>query len=161
VISAQLKSGGGWKMTAIPTAGGSERSILTIATGFGCAIAPSGHWLAYDSNDAGTRETYVVTFRGSAGRKWQVSTAGGFGPRWAGTHLYYYNERALMRTEIAANDSTISIGSEETLFNISDLQDFDVTRDEKKILLLQTLDEANRTPLSVVINWTQKLPATK
>jgi hypothetical protein len=66
-----------------------------------------------------------------------------------------------MRTEITEQDSTITIGNEEALFNISDLQDFDVTRDEKKILLLQTLDEANRTPLSVVLNWTQKLPAEK
>jgi len=160
VISAQLIGGGGWQITAIGTQDGKNRPILRLATGFGCVLSPSGNWLAYDSNDSGTRETYVVPFHGS-GRKWQVSTAGGFAPRWVGTRLYYYNERALMRTEITEQDSTISIGSEETLFNVSDLQDFDITRDEKKILLLQTLDEANKTPLSVVINWAQELPAAK
>jgi Tol biopolymer transport system component len=160
VVSAQLVTGGGWHIMAIPTTGGEARKILIVPTGFGCCFSPNGRWLAYDSNDSGTRETYVIPFRGGS-RKWQVSTAGGFAPRWIGKNLYYYNERALMRTEISEQDSTISIGSEETLFPISDLQDFDLTRDEKKILLLQTLDEANKTPLSVVLNWTQKLPAGK
>jgi Tol biopolymer transport system component len=115
VISAQLVSGGGWKIIAIPVGGGAGRAIITLATGFGCVCSPSGRWIAYDSGDSGTRETYVVPIRGS-GRKWQVSTAGGFAPRWVGNHLYYYNERALLRTEISENDSTISIGSEETAF---------------------------------------------
>jgi Tol biopolymer transport system component len=160
VISSQLKAGGGWNIMAIPTRGGTPEKVLSIATGFGCCFSPSGRWLAFDSNDSGTRETYVIPFRGS-GRKWQVSTAGGFSPRWVGSHLYYYNERAVMRTEVSERDSTISIGSEETLFPVTELIDFDLTQDEKKILLLQTLDEANRTPLSVVFNWTQKLPAQK
>jgi Tol biopolymer transport system component len=160
VESAQLIAGGGWTVQAIPVGGGEPFKVLNVATGFGSCFSPSGRWIAFDSNDSGSRDTYVIAFRGS-GRKWQVSSAGGFAPRWAGSHIYYYNERAMMRTEVTEQDSTISIGSEETLFNISDLQDFDVTRDEKKILLLQTLDEANRTPLSVVLNWTQKLPATK
>jgi hypothetical protein len=53
------------------------------------------------------------------------------------------------------------VGNEETLFNVNDLTDFDVSRDETKLLLLQTLDEANKSPLSIVLNWTQKLPADK
>jgi serine/threonine protein kinase/Tol biopolymer transport system component len=160
VESAQLVAGGGWTVQALPVGGGEPVKILSVATGFGSCFSPSGRYIAFDSNDSGARDTYVVPFHGS-GRKWQVSTTGGFAPRWAGNHIYYYNERSLMRTEITEQDSTITIGNEEALFNISDLQDFDVTRDEKKILLLQTLDEANRTPLSVVLNWTQKLPAEK
>jgi len=160
VVSAQLMGGGGWKIAAIPVAGGTSREILNLATGFGCDFSPDGRWIAYDSNDSGTRETFVVPFNGS-GRKWQVSSRGGFRPRWVGTHLYYYNERSMLRTEIMEHDSTITLGSEEALFDIRDLQDYDITSDEKKILLLQTLDEANKAPLSMVMNWPAKLPAQK
>jgi serine/threonine protein kinase len=160
VISTELVSGGGWNVMSIPWGEGQARKLFTIATGFGISFSPNARWITYDSNDSGTRETYVIPFMGS-GRKWQISTAGGFSPRWVGHHIYYYNERSIMRTEITEQDSTISVGSDETLFNVSDVTDFDVTHDEKKILLLQTLDEANKTPLSVVMNWTAKLPSAK
>jgi hypothetical protein len=131
---------------------------MKLATGFAASFSPNGRWIAYDSNETGTRDTFVIPFRG-AGRKWQISTSGGFSPRWVGRHIYYFNESALMRTEVTEQESTLSIGSEETLFAVTELVDFDVTRDETKLLLLQTLDEANKTPLSIVMNWTQKLPA--
>ena len=98
---------------------------------------------------------------GGGGRKWQISSAGGFDPRWVGDHIYYFNERTMMRTQVGEQDSTITIGNEETLFSVSDLQDYDVTHGQDRILLLQTLDEANKAPLSVVLNWTAKLPAAK
>jgi Tol biopolymer transport system component len=160
IISTQLVTGGGWDVMCVPLDGSKPSKLFTIPTGFGVSFSPDGRWLTYDSNDSGTRETYVVPFRGS-GRKWQISTAGGFSPRWVGRHIYYYNERSLKRTEVSEQDSTITVGNEETLFNVSDLQDFDVARDEQKLLLLQTLDEANKAPLSIVMNWTAKLPATK
>jgi eukaryotic-like serine/threonine-protein kinase len=162
VLAAQLIAGGGWNVMAIPVGGGQEKPVLVMktATGFGACFSPNGRWLVYDSNDSGQRDAFVIPFRGS-GRKWQVSTAGGFQPRWVGRHIYYFNERALMRSEVSEQDSTISIGNEETLFEVNELVDFDVALDETKLVLLQTLDEANKTPLSVVLNWTQKLPAEK
>jgi Tol biopolymer transport system component len=158
VISAQLITGGGWDVQAIPVAGGEPVDVMEMATGFTANFSPNGRWLVYDTNDSGIRDTFVMPFRG-AGRKWQISTAGGFSPRWVGNHVYYFNETAMMRTEVTEHESSLSIGSEETLFAVTELVDFDVSRDETKILLLQTLDEANKTPLSVVLNWTQKLPA--
>ena len=160
IISTQLVTGGGWNVMSLPVDGGQPTKLFTVATGFGVSFSPDGQWLTYDSNDSGTRETYVVPFNGT-GRKWQVSTQGGFSPRWVGRHIYYYNERSLMRTEITEQNSTIAVGNEETLFNVNDLTDFDVTPDEKKLLLLQTLDESNKAPLSIVLNWTAKLPAAK
>lgn len=160
IVSTQLVAGGGWHVIAIPVDGGEPEPLFVVSTGYGICFSPDGKWLAYDSADSGTRETFVVPFRGS-GRKWQVSSTGGFTPHWVGKHIYYYNERALMRTEVTEEESSISIGNEETLFNVNDLQDFDVTLDDKKILLLQTLDEANKAPISVVLNWAQKLPAAK
>ncbi len=160
IVSAQLKPGGGWDLYALPVAGGTPEKVVSVATGFGAAFSPSGRWLAFDSGDGGARDTFVIPFRGS-GRRWQISSAGGFNPHWVGSYIYYFNERSLMRTEIIEQEATITIGSEEILFPVSDLNDFDVSPDGKKILLCQTLDQANRTPLSVVLNWTQKLPAAK
>jgi Tol biopolymer transport system component len=161
VVSIQLIAGGGWSLLAIPADGhGEPTRLMTLATGFGVSFSPNGRWLAYDSADSGNRDTFVVPFLG-AGRKWQIDTAGGFGPHWVGSHIYYFNERSLMRTEVTEHDSTIAIGNEETLFPVNDLLDYDVAPDEKRILLLQTLDEANKAPLSVMLNWTQKLPAAK
>lgn len=160
VLSAQLITGGGWDLLGVPVDGGKPVKLISISTGYSCSFSPSGRWLVYDSNDSGTRETFVVPFRGG-GRKWQISTAGGFAPRWVGRHIYYFNERAFMRTQVGEQDSTISIGNEETLFPVSDLQDYDVTGGEDRVLLLQTLDEANKAPLSVVLNWTEKLPVGK
>src|SRR5262249_16027498 len=168
LISTQLITGGGWNVMRVPIDGGEPAKLFTISTGFGVSFSPDGRWVTYDSNDSGTRETYVVPFQGS-GRKWQISTAGGFAPRWVGNHVYYYNDRALMRTEVTGQGETISVGGEETIsvgrketfLKGSDLKDSDVTGNEKKLLLLQPPDEANKTPLSVVLNWTQNLPATK
>jgi Tol biopolymer transport system component len=160
VLFSELISGGGWHLYAIPAgSGGPPLKVLTVTTGFGTCFSPSGRWLAYDTSDSGNRDTFVIPFPGG-GRKWQISTAGGFSPRWVGSRVYYFNERSLLRTEVTEHDSTITIGSEEVLFPVGDLQDFDVSPDEKRILLLQTLDEANKVPLSVILNWTRKLPAS-
>ena len=158
----RVLEGYGWDVIAIPVRGGEAKPALVMRTptGFTANFSPNGRWIVYDSNDSGTRDAFVISFMGS-GRKWQISTAGGFAPRWVGRHIYYFNERAMMRTEVSEQDSTIAIGTEEKLFDVSELVDFEVTRDEKKLLLLQTLDQANKTPLSVVLNWTQKLPAEK
>jgi len=54
------------------------------------AFSPDGHWLAYMSNESGGFEVYVRPFPGPGG-KWQVSTGGGFLPKWSrnGKELFY------------------------------------------------------------------------
>ena len=158
VISTQLIPGGGWNVLAVPVEGGDPVSLVKIATGYAVTISPSGRWLAYDTADSGIRNIYVIPFM-RPGRTWQISGDGGFAPNWVGSHLYYFNERGVLRTEITEQESTLTIGSEEVLFTAGDIVTFSVSPDEKRILLLQNLEEANRTPLSVLINWQQKLPA--
>jgi len=157
ILSAQLITGGGWQVNAIPADGGGEpERVLALTTGYAVRFSPSGRWIAYDSNEGGNRDTYVVALSG-AGRKWQISTAGGFNPRWVGSHIYYFNERGVLRTQVTEREGSIEIGDEELLFETTSLTDFDVARDEKRLLLLQTIDEGNRAPLSLILNWRQKL----
>jgi Tol biopolymer transport system component/predicted Ser/Thr protein kinase len=53
-------------------------------------ISPDGRWLAFNSDESGRTEVYVVPFPSGTG-KWQVSVAGGGLPRWRGDgrELYY------------------------------------------------------------------------
>src|SRR5215831_11887083 len=45
------------------------------------SFSPDGKWLAYDSDESGQWEVYIVPFPQGEGR-WQVSTGGGQQPRW-------------------------------------------------------------------------------
>jgi len=159
VIVAELVQGGGWELRACPLTGADPVKLMSISTGFTTDISPSGRWLAFDTADSGVRNTFVVPLF-SRGRRWQISADGGFAPRWVGSHIYYFNEQRMMRTEVAAHDSTLTIGSEEILFPVNDLLGVDVTRKEDRLLLLQSLDAANRYPLSVVLDGKSTLPAT-
>jgi len=53
-------------------------------------FSPDGRWIAYTSDESGTRELYVRPFPGPGG-KWQISTGGAKYPRWLpnGHTLFY------------------------------------------------------------------------
>ena len=44
-------------------------------------ISPDGRWIAYESDESGTYETYVQSFP-KGGQKIRVSESGGLQPRW-------------------------------------------------------------------------------
>jgi len=71
------------------------------------AFSPDGRWLAYDSDESGTREVYVRPFPGPGG-KWQVSTGGGY-PKWSrnGKELFYRTQdsKIMVVTYTASGDS--------------------------------------------------------
>jgi serine/threonine-protein kinase len=58
------------------------RSASSLTGQTAPAFSPDGHWLAYASDDAGTREVYVRPFPGPGG-KTQISTGGGSVPIWS------------------------------------------------------------------------------
>jgi serine/threonine-protein kinase len=56
-------------------------------------FSPNGRYLAYTSNESGRTEVYVQPYP-MTGAKWQISTAGGFNPRWSqdGRLLRYFDQ---------------------------------------------------------------------
>jgi len=56
------------------------------------AVSPDGRWLAYESDESGRREVYVMPF-GIAGRGRRISVAGGNNPSWSwsGDRLFFTN----------------------------------------------------------------------
>ena len=62
------------------------------------AIAPTGHFIAYNSDESGRTEVYVRTFPNAGTRKWQISSDGGAGPVWTrkGTEIIYMDSQGRM-----------------------------------------------------------------
>jgi hypothetical protein len=71
------------------------RTVITTKFIAGRAqLSPDGHWLAYQSDESGRPEVYVVSYTGGAG-KWQISTSGGIEPCWSrdGNELFSPQQR--------------------------------------------------------------------
>jgi serine/threonine-protein kinase len=76
----------GWKP-------GSPRAFLASSHDESNAVfSPDGRWLAYQSNESGRLEVYVLPFPGS-GEKQQVSSGGGMYPTWSRkrNEIFYQN----------------------------------------------------------------------
>jgi len=84
------------------------------------AVSPDGRWLAYASNESGQNEVFVRPFPNTNGGRWQVSTGGGYMPRWApdGKALYFIEPASarLMVVPVTTNP-TFATGDARTLFS--------------------------------------------
>ena len=72
-------------------------------------ISPDGKWLAFSSDQVGSRrEIHVQPFPAGAGR-WQVSTAGGDWPRWRkdGRELFFHSIGPVANPSNAANPAFV------------------------------------------------------
>ncbi len=74
-------------------------------------FSPDGRWLAYSSNESGTREVYVRSFPGP-GSKWQISSGSGESPRWSRTkpELLYRAGNQLMVVPYSVIDGSFRAG---------------------------------------------------
>lgn len=122
-----------------------------------------GKWLAFGSNESGRFQTYVMSFP-ALDLKRQVSTNGGSQPRWRrdGKELYYLaTDGKLMAVDVTAG-ATLDSGTPRELFDteltLNPLQDqYRVTPDGQRFLVLKPVTEATPTPITVVVNWTSGL----
>ena len=128
-------------------------------------FSPDGKFIAYSSDESGRYEVYVQTFPWS-GSKWQISTGGGVQPSWRrdGKELFYISpERKVIAVDIKADSPIFEAGSIKTLFQTR-LPDYpgprnyyDVSGDGQHFLMNSILNDANATPINVVVNWTADL----
>ena len=122
-------------------------------------FSPDGRWVAYVSNESGRREVYLRPFEGSS-EKWQISTAGGFRPRWRrdGKELFYLTaEGNIMAVEVKAG-SGFEVGKPTPLFHVesarNDSGQYEVSADGQRFLV----NSGNQTqPVMVVVNWAADL----
>ncbi|MCH7596459.1 MAG: hypothetical protein IID35_07855, partial [Planctomycetes bacterium] len=126
-------------------------------------------WLAYTSNETGQDEVYVQAFP-DPGRKWLISTAGGYDPVWGpdaeALELFYRKGNRMMVVAIRA-ESTFSAGTPGTLFEFKDaaaeaagFRVFDIAPDGQHFVMIQKGEQsAPPTQLRVVLNWFEELKA--
>jgi Tol biopolymer transport system component len=137
-------------------------------------ISPNGRWLAYTSDESGSKEIYVRPFPEVEGGRWQVSTSGGDSPLWSpdGRELFYRNGDAVMAVPVNANES-FSLETPKILFRGTyiaasfRLLDFkpapwDISRDGKRFLMLKPRASAEAQmpgprKIIVVMNWLEEL----
>ncbi|HEY9430546.1 MAG TPA: protein kinase [Blastocatellia bacterium] len=140
--------------------------VNTEASESGATLSPDGRWLAYASDLTERFEVYVQGFPGSGGKK-QVSSGGGFGPRWGreGKELFYYAaDGKLMVVPIRGIESFVTetavplfafrAGTTPTL---SGAPPYAVTRDGKRFLINTVVVTEPSAPLTVVVNWAADL----
>jgi Tol biopolymer transport system component len=126
-------------------------------------LSPDGKWVAYTSDETGATNLFVVPFRHGSG-KWQISSEGGFFPRWRrdGKVLYYVSrDFNLMAAEVSGNGDSFSVGLVRPLFTVNVVYGvgnfYDVTRDGKSFLVNTEVAPKSAEPLTLVVNWTTLL----
>jgi Tol biopolymer transport system component len=122
-------------------------------------FSPDGKWLAYVSTESGRAEVYVAPFPGP-GRKWQISTSGGFWPQWRGDgrELFYQTQNnRIMSVDIDYTRGSIAIGQEREIFTHASGTDFDVSADGQRFLVVREEGQINE-PLTLILNWTELAP---
>ena len=124
-------------------------------------ISPDGRLLAYQSDESGKREVYLVPFP-EAGGKWPVSIAGGWASTWRadGREIYFLAKEGLYAVDVEPG-ATPRLGRPHLLFQpASDtlaLQSYSPAADGQRFLIVRdhAADVAEEHGVEVVQNWWQ------
>ena len=121
-------------------------------------FSPDGKWLAYQSNESGSEQVYVVPFP-DANSKLQVSRNGGGEPGWApnGKKLYYLDhEGMLTAAEVSTSTHGLQVMATKSLFKV-DPPFFDVSADGKRFLVFKDVPNQSNSTITLITNWTALL----
>ena len=142
------------------------RPVTRIAgTARNARFSPDGRWLAYQSNETGRMQVYVVSYP-DLGQKRPISTDGGTEPAWRphGGELYYRNGPSMMAVTVRTAP-TLEVASPHELFRGSFGEDlfgdrsYDVMPDGQHFLMFES-NPAAAPELRVIRNWAAELRAT-
>jgi Tol biopolymer transport system component len=126
-------------------------------------ISPDGRWVVYISNESGRNEIYVAPFPGPGG-KWQISTAGGYFPRWRhdGSEIFYLSpDNRLVTASVNGKGPGFEVGAVKPLFATRTVfaagYQYDVSADGQRFLINAAPEQTASSPITVVLNWTAGL----
>ena len=135
------------------------------ANEFNGQFSPDGKWLAFESDESGRDEIYVVSFPKLESKR-QISTDGGIFPRWdhSGKFIYYLSGDFMISQEVNA-DGEFKKGKSEKLFRANDPDKpfliyaigYNVSPDGQKFYLIRKNVKRANEPLNLIINWFQEL----
>lgn len=124
--------------------------------------------MAYMSEESGQNEIYVMNMPGEPAGKWQISTAGGYAPRWRGDGRELYYVAPDLRTIMAADvdpGAVFRAGTPHVLFKApspilgaSTDMGFAASRDGQKFLLTLHGEEFGAPSIQVILHWQAEAP---
>jgi Tol biopolymer transport system component len=123
------------------------------------AVSPDGKWVAYDSDESGRTEVYVVPLSGPGG-KTQVSTQGGVGASWSHTGrelVYGTKETAQLMAVDVQTRPVFQAGQGRMLFKLVYPANFEVTPDPNRFLVQRVLEKAATTTFVTITDWFEDL----
>jgi serine/threonine-protein kinase len=112
------------------------------------ALSPDGHWLAYQSDEAGRMEVYVRPWP-EAGARVPVSVRGGSEPAWSreGRELFYRSGDSLMSAAVSLAPS-FAVTTRRTLFagrylSSPEFREYDVSPDGQRFVMVTGSTESS------------------
>ncbi len=131
--------------------------VRTLADEREARVSPDGRWMAYQSNESGRPEIYVLAIRGESGR-WQVTRGGGEAPRWSsrGNELFYVRpDRHLVAVSVRF-DPTFHVETTTPLFRFPhQLAQYDIGPDGQSFVTLSGERAPDR--LVVALTWSETI----
>ncbi len=129
-------------------------------------FSPDGRFLAYTSDESGTRQLYVRQLDGN-GDKWQMTTESASMPVWRkdGKELFYRNRNNEIKAISVTLGPTLQVGATTTLFetliemSANPDKRFDVSADGQRFVVNRIATAGERPSFVLVQNWTAALTA--
>jgi Tol biopolymer transport system component len=123
--------------------------------------------VAYTSEESGENEIYVANTPGLPAGKWQISTAGGYAPRWRhdGRELYFVGAdlRSIMAADIEpgvvfrAGTPHVLFQAPSPIVGVATDMGFAVSPDGKTFVLALHAQDAGSSAIHVVLHWPEEL----
>jgi len=171
IFSEATNSSTGRDIAVLSMRGDHERRPLLTSkfNEYRPALSPNGRWLAYESDESGTIDIFVVPFPNVADGKWQVSSGGGAEPHWSpdGHTLFYLDSESLMEMAVGDGDgvqfshglATAVLDRGRYLYNASPPRSYAVSPDGQRFLLLKPGQSASTVAPQVIVitNWVEEL----
>ncbi len=155
----EQRANNGYHLVAVPANGGAGSVVFEEAGSDRTpALSPDGRWIAYQTDESGTTQIVVRPFPNVAAHRWQVSSDGGFEPKWSadGRELFYRRGTAVMRAAIGDDPGTLrpeKLFESDYVFSTGS-KSWDVAPDGR--FLMKKALRAQYS-IDIVLNWSEEL----
>jgi hypothetical protein len=141
-----------------------EPSSMELQEAAQAQISPNERWLAYVADLGRSPQVFIRSFDDRQG-PWQISTAGGYEPRWRadGRELFYLSPNRTMMAVALHCQATCDFGTPQPLFRVPSLgaplrkgsirNEYAVSRDGNRFLVNEPVDGVAAYSIRIVLNW--------
>jgi hypothetical protein len=128
------------------------------------ALSPNRRFIAYlRRGESASDDIYVLQLDGSGGR-WQISSGGGFIPKWRsdGSELFYWSANGRLMVVPVSTEGEFEAGRPQPLFRRNlmnrSAKPWDVAPDGRRFLLNVAVSDRDEPGFVVVENWEKLVP---